>query len=81
MFEVRQRWPDALFHRIEEGEMFVYRDREAFQQGRTSEETFHDVIHVVMGSEVLTLATGGEPTEAARVGQEVFTALQGLREG
>lgn len=79
--EVRQRWPDAIFHRTEPGEMFVYRDQESFQRELSPDEVPHDFIHVLMGPETLTLVIDGQPTEAARIGQEVFTALQGLREG
>ena len=53
--EVRQRWPDAIFHRTEPGEMFVYRDQESFQRELSPDEVPHDFIHVLMGPETLTL--------------------------
>jgi len=61
--------------------MFVYRDQESFQRELSPDEVPHDFIHVLMGPETLILVIDGQPTEAARIGQEVFTALQGLREG
>lgn len=81
MFEVRQRWPEALFHRTEPDEMFVYRDQQAFQRGQGADEAPSGVILVRMGPESLTLVINDEPTDAAQVGQELFTVLQGLREG
>lgn len=79
--EVRQRWPDAILHRTEPGEMFVYRDQDSFRRELEPEEVPHDFIHVLMGPETLTVVIDDQPTDAARVGREVFTALQGLREG
>ena len=79
VFEVRQRWPDAFLHRTEPGEMFVYRDQDSFRRKFDPEEAPHDFIRVLMGPEDLTMVIDGQPTEATRVGREVFTVLQQRR--
>ena len=81
IFEVRQHWPDAIVHRTEPDEASVYRDQEAFQEGLSGKGSHQGHLRVLMGPESLTLVIDAQPTEAGRVGQEVFTALQGLREG
>lgn len=81
MFEVRQRWPEAVFHRPEPGEMFVYPDRDEFRRQFVDDEIPNRFIHVLMGPETLTLVIDEEATDAARVGRELFTALQALRGG
>jgi hypothetical protein len=81
MFEVRQRWPEALFHRTDPGEMLVFRDQEAFRRGLGADEETAGRIHVRMGPERLTLVVDEQATEGARVGRELVTALQRLRGG
>lgn len=79
MFEARQRWPEAIFQRLDEGEMFVYRDQEAFRAGLADDEVPSGFIHVLMGPESLTLVIDDTPTEAAAVGRELFTMFEELR--
>ena len=78
MFEVRQRWPDAIFHRTDPGEMFIYPDRDAFRDWFSSENPT-GYLRVQMGPESLTLAVSEGATDGTRVGQEVVAVLQGLR--
>lgn len=80
MFEIRQRWPRAVFHRIEPGELFVYRNQDEFRCGLRCEDTPSGLIHVLMGPESLTLVVDESSTEAADVGRQLFTMFQRLRE-
>ena len=80
VFEIRQRWPEAVFHRTDSGEMCVYPDRDAFQEGLSNESSI-GFIRVQMGPESLTLTVGEGATDGARVGREVVSVLQRLRAG
>lgn len=78
MFEIRQRWPEAIFHRADAGEMSVYRDREVFRRG-VAGKAREGFIFVRMGPESLTLTVNEEESEVLRMGHELVEELQRLR--
>lgn len=81
LFEVRQRWPDSIFHRVSDSEMFAYRDLEAFQGGVKDDVPGGEFLHLLLFPESLTIVTGDEKSSSAAVGRHVFTKFQKLRKG
>lgn len=78
--EIRQRWPQAVFHKLNATEMFVYPDQETFRRELESDAVPQGFIHVLMDSDCLTLVVDAEDTDCSRVGHEVLAAIKQFRE-
>ena len=80
LYEIRQRWPQAVFHKITATEMFVYPDQESFRREMSPEEVPNGFLHVLMSSEDLTIVVDTEDTDCSRVGHEIIGAIRRFRE-
>lgn len=80
LYEIRQRWPQAVFHKLNATEMFVYPDQETFRRELGGDEVPNGFIHVLMDSDCLTLVVDDEENECTRVGREVIEGIRRLRE-
>lgn len=80
LYEIRQRWPNAIFHKIGNDEWFVYRDQSAFRHEYAPDEVPNGFVHVLISSDSLTLVVDDdETTDAHQVGTAVFGAMRALR--
>lgn len=81
LYEIRQRWPQAVFHKINATEMFVYPDQEAFRRELEDDEIPAGFIHVLMSSDCLTFVVDDDDeSECTQIGREVLAAVKRHRE-
>lgn len=77
LYEIRSHWPDAIFQKIDEHEMFAYRDHVAFRAGLREETTGADpFVHVLVGADSVTLVV--DPP-FAEMGRQVLKGLASSR--
>jgi hypothetical protein len=76
---VKRGWPDAVLDRVDSGECMIYRDQQALRHEFASDEVPHGVIHVLVGSDCLTVVVDEEDTEARRLGIAVFESVKSSR--
>ena len=76
---IKRVWPEAVLHRVESGEAFVYRDQEAFEHSVPDDEVPGGFLHVLVAKDSLTVAVDAEDSESSRLGHSVVKAVRSSR--
>lgn len=78
-YEIQERWPGAIFQKVGEDEYFAWKDQRSFRAGLAPDEVPHGFVHILMSCDCLTFVVDTEPSDAAKVGHELFAVMKELR--
>jgi len=73
--EMKRRWPECVFERVDHGEAFIYKDQEALRVGLMDELPEDGMLQVLVSLESLTIVADEEPSETFEVGKGLYERL------